>query len=366
MPANPSKSGYTFGGWYTAKNGGGTQFTASTGVNDNVTVYAKWTIIQYTVTFNADGGSPATQTKAVNSGSSVGVSNMPANPSKSGYTFGGWYTAKNGGGNAFTAATMVSGNITIYALWTRADSISLDEALTQLSINAMEGGSYTITLSGNETIGPRTLSYNGKTVRVTLSGGATKRTVSLSSNGSLFTVGGGVTLVLDNNITLLGRSSNRASLVMVNSNGALEMKAGSKISGNTSFPSGGGVQVKKGGVFTMNGGEISGNTAASSSPGAGGGGVYINGGAFTMNGGEISGNTASGLGGGVYVSSDSTFTKQSGGIIYGSDGGAFKNTAVRDSAGHAVYISNLRRRNTTAGVGVTLDSTKIRSDGGWE
>ena len=42
MPTEPAKSGSVFGGWYTAANGGGTQFTADTVVAANITVYAKW------------------------------------------------------------------------------------------------------------------------------------------------------------------------------------------------------------------------------------------------------------------------------------------------------------------------------------
>ena len=42
MPAAPTKTHFTFGGWFTAKNGGGTQFTATTTVSGNMTVYAKW------------------------------------------------------------------------------------------------------------------------------------------------------------------------------------------------------------------------------------------------------------------------------------------------------------------------------------
>jgi uncharacterized repeat protein (TIGR02543 family) len=44
MLSEPSKSGYTFGGWYTQQNGGGSQFTADTTVTSNITVYAKWTV----------------------------------------------------------------------------------------------------------------------------------------------------------------------------------------------------------------------------------------------------------------------------------------------------------------------------------
>jgi|GEM_PF-2734089 len=42
LPAGPTKAHFTFGGWFTAKNGGGTQFTAATTVSGNMTVYAKW------------------------------------------------------------------------------------------------------------------------------------------------------------------------------------------------------------------------------------------------------------------------------------------------------------------------------------
>jgi hypothetical protein len=61
------------------------------------------------------------------------------------------------------------------------------------------------------------------------------------------------------------------------------------------------------------------------------------------------------------------FTKQSGGIIYGSNESdiSLKNTA---SSGQAVlvYASSQKGRNTTAGVGVMLDSTKDGEAGGWE
>jgi hypothetical protein len=62
-----------------------------------------------------------------------------------------------------------------------------------------------------------------------------------------------------------------------------------------------------------------------------------------------------------------TFTKQSGGTIYGSDGGdALKNTAG-DGKGHAVYdASGSKRRNSTAGVGVTLNTSLNGVAGGWE
>jgi len=97
-----------------------------------------------------------------------------------------------------------------------------------------------------------------------------------------------------------------------------------------------------------------------------------------MKGGEISGNTASSSssyssGGGVYVNSE-TFTKSGGGIItgYASDtvsGNVVKNSSgvVQNNNGHAVFTSlNSKRRNSTAGPGVNLDSSKDGVAGGWE
>jgi hypothetical protein len=238
----------------------------------------------------------------------------------------------------------------------------------------VEGGNYTVTVRANENIGPQTLSYSGKTVGITIIGNTTEWLVILNANGSLFTVESGVTLTLDNNIALQGRSGNTASLVRVNSGGTLVMNSGSKVMGNTSSSSGGGGVYVNSGAFTMSGGTISGNTSYSSYYSYGGG-VYVYGGTFTMSGGTISGNTSSSYsysysyGGGVYVGAYGLFIKQSGGTIYGSNGGTLKNTAsIGDSYGHAVYVSSspTKKRNTTAGTGVTLNSGVSGSSGGWE
>jgi uncharacterized repeat protein (TIGR02543 family) len=349
MPGEPEKSGCVFDGWYTERNGGGSQFTADTPVSEDITVYAKWINngpVQHTVTFDADGGSPGTQSRTVNSGSSVGSSNMPANPAMPLNTFGGWYTERNGGGTEFTASTVVSGNMTVYAKWA-AMYQSLDENLAWINDNAVEGGAYTITLTSHEFIVPVTLFCGGKNVSVTLGGDAEKRTVYVDLIGSLFTVENGVTLTLDNNIVLRGRNDNNAALVRVKSGGKLVMNTGSEISGNIAS-SGGGVYVDNGGTFTMEGGTISDNTASS----GGGGGVYISGGTFTMSNGTISGNTAS-SGDGVYVGNSGTFTmaggtisgntRSSGGGVYVSGGTFTMNNGTISgntrSSGGGVYVS---------------------------
>ncbi|MDR3160707.1 MAG: hypothetical protein LBU28_03735 [Spirochaetaceae bacterium] len=134
---------------------------------------------------------------------------------------------------------------------------------------------------------------------------------------------------------------------------------GGAIFSNFASMSGGGVYLTKG-SFIMKGGEISNNAAVGYSD-ASGGGVYVSGKAsFIMKGGKVLGNRATALGGGVYLpDSTSSFTKESKGIIYGPNADdVLKNTAGR--GGHAV--GGFRRRDTTAGEGVTLDSAL---DDGW-
>ena len=128
MPADPSRSGFTFQGWNTAADGSGTPFNSATPVSANITVYAQWQSggggsTTVTVTFNHNYGTPpttqnvsVTYTAPATSGT-VGTSKMPANPSRSGYIFNGWNTAANGSGSSFTASTPVSVDIEVFAQW---------------------------------------------------------------------------------------------------------------------------------------------------------------------------------------------------------------------------------------------------------
>jgi len=212
---------------------------------------------------------------------------------------------------------------------------SLAEKLQWLQANVANNTEYRIAVTRNETISPQTLSFSrARNVTVRLSGSGGERVVSLSGNGTLFTVEDGTTLILDRGITLQGRSGNNASLVRVNSRGTLIMNAGARIYGNefiaSSSIAGGGVHVA-GGTFTMNGGEIHGNRLDSrhggTSHSGNGSGVFVNqNGRFTMNGGEIHGNEGATNGGGVNVT-DGNFTMNGGEI--------FRNTA---RSGGGVYV----------------------------
>jgi uncharacterized repeat protein (TIGR02543 family) len=73
----------------------------------------------YTVTFDSQSATVAADptSKTITSPATT-VDALPTEPTKLGFTFGGWYTATDGGGTEFTAATIVTADITVYAKWT--------------------------------------------------------------------------------------------------------------------------------------------------------------------------------------------------------------------------------------------------------
>ena len=80
----------------------------------DVTVYAHWTVNSYTLTFDANGGKVSPASRKVRYGAKYG--DLPT-PTRSGYTFDGWYTAKSGGSKVSGDAVMGAGDVTVYARW---------------------------------------------------------------------------------------------------------------------------------------------------------------------------------------------------------------------------------------------------------
>jgi uncharacterized repeat protein (TIGR02543 family) len=77
--------------------------------------YIASTPATYTVTFDSQSGTPTPNPiTGIASGATV---TLPADPTQTGYTFNGWFTATTGG-TAFTAATPVTADMIVYAQWT--------------------------------------------------------------------------------------------------------------------------------------------------------------------------------------------------------------------------------------------------------
>ncbi len=120
--AYPTRTGYTFRGWSTSRNGtiayfGGETYTA----NSSITLYAVWKANTYTITYNANGGSGTMS----NSSHTYDVEKkLTSNAyARAGYHFKGWSTSASGT-VVYTDEHMVknlssvaSGNVTLYAVW---------------------------------------------------------------------------------------------------------------------------------------------------------------------------------------------------------------------------------------------------------
>ena len=158
LPTAPSKSGYSFAGWYTSSSGGtrvggsGSSYTP----NSSTSLYAQYTADNiYTITYNANGGSGAPSTQSATKGSTIILSStIPTKASETisvncqvlfdynggsgntsslnnenviAYTFKEWYTNASGtGGTAYLPGDSYTGSssITLYAQWTSLESIS--------------------------------------------------------------------------------------------------------------------------------------------------------------------------------------------------------------------------------------------------
>ncbi len=177
---NPTRTGYTFTSW-TRTNGSMTDKVFSMGTVD-ASLTANWQANTYVVTFNANGGSTPTSSKEVTYDSTYGT--LPT-PTKSGYTFNGWYTASSGGDKiTSTTKVTITGNQTLYAQWTDATnptlSVSAPSGANSSSPTYTTSSSYTVKGVASDNSGIKSVTVNGG--NATISGNSWSRTISLSAN----------------------------------------------------------------------------------------------------------------------------------------------------------------------------------------
>ena len=134
-PNSPIRTAYTFSGWYKESGCINPWVFATDTVISNVTLYAKWTANNYTITFdkNDAGASGTMPAQTITYGSSAKLTACTF--TKTGWTFAGWATTSGGDVVYADGASYIMGtaDVTLYAKWT---------------IN-----SYTVTYDGNGSTG---------------------------------------------------------------------------------------------------------------------------------------------------------------------------------------------------------------------
>lgn len=267
----PTRTGYTFNGWYTAASGGtkigngGASYTPTA----NITVYAQWTIVKYTISYNANGGNassvPDSQTKDYNESGfklsskvpthangtttytvtynanegSVGTASATATQTTT-YTFSKWNTAANGSGTNYAAEASytANANATMYAQWSSSASTTSVTLPTPSRTGYAFSGWYT-KASGGTKIGNAGASYT-PTATITLYAQWTKNTYTVSyAKNTTATVGNmpsnqtkthGVDLTLSSNVPT--RSGYTFKGWATSASGSVAYAAGGKYTAN--------------------------------------------------------------------------------------------------------------------------------------
>ena len=225
----PTRQGYTFGGYYTAANGGGTQYYTAAGASartwniaGNTTLYAKWTAKEYELNVNPNGGvfngstgSTRVSPNANGAYLTTGMARFSAigAATRSGYTLEGYYDAATGGTKVYDAnGRAVSGtywngsggtatfkglpsatSLTVYARWTvKTYAVTLDRqggSGGSSSVSATYDAampSATMPTRQGYTFGGYYAAANGGGTQYYTAAGAGARTWNIASNTTLY------------------------------------------------------------------------------------------------------------------------------------------------------------------------------------
>ncbi|MDR2521930.1 MAG: InlB B-repeat-containing protein [Spirochaetaceae bacterium] len=201
-PAYHSLPGYTFTGWYTQADGGGTAFSGASGIAQDeknpagdvyFNVYARWAANEYKVQYELNYGEAGEYTGVLNAPGFVTVPEtavtLPVPPVRAGWSFVRWMTGASGG-DMFTGAH-VSANTKVYALWAllpalESNSAAADGGSVQ-SFTVPENGWYRVELWGAQGGDVEILNGKGYGGR----GAYTKGNIFLFANEKLFLYTGG-------------------------------------------------------------------------------------------------------------------------------------------------------------------------------
>ncbi len=186
QPAEPTREGYTFAGWYWGSDLSGytdeqkelnkVDFSQSVAGKDHVTVFAQWTKNQeqndHAVMYVANGGQFATgETFQQGVTDSDGVMRQPAAPTREGYTFDGWYwhadysgyTDEQKAADKVDFSQPVQSDVNIYAQWTKNADAQAEQITVKFVDNFNETESSTEVKKGEAVAKPADPTYDGWT-----------------------------------------------------------------------------------------------------------------------------------------------------------------------------------------------------------
>ena len=204
-----SRSGYAFGGWNTQSNGNGTPYTegGTYSANSAVTLYAKWTANDITITFDSNTATSGTMSALTTKADSATV--LTSNGfTKSGYSFQYWTEDSGGSGTQYTDASSYSSltSKTLYAQWTASvttytityDTTTATSGSTTYVTQTYTVGGATLTLNPQGTLARTGYTFGGwKNGATTYT--ASQSGVTLSSSITLEPIWSGVTYTVTYN-----------------------------------------------------------------------------------------------------------------------------------------------------------------------
>ena len=186
QPAEPTREGYTFAGWYWVSDLSGltdeqkdlnkVDFSQSVAGKEHVTVFAQWTKNQeqndHAVMYVANGGQFATgETFQQGLTDSDGMMRQPAAPTREGYTFDGWYwhadysgyTDEQKAADKVDFSQPVQSDVNIYAQWTKNADAQAEQITVKFVDNFNETESSIEVKKGETVAQPADPTYDGWT-----------------------------------------------------------------------------------------------------------------------------------------------------------------------------------------------------------
>ncbi|MEH6936749.1 InlB B-repeat-containing protein [Bacillus sp. JJ664] len=145
-PSAPTRTGYTFVGWYKDAAAQNVWNFATDKVTENTVLYAKWSINSYTVSFNSQGGSEVDSKKA---NYNTTIEQPPTAPTRKGYTFAGWYKDAEGQETWNFVTDKVTNDVTLYAKWLLNKPVvnPIDDNDTKISGQSVANATITVNIS---------------------------------------------------------------------------------------------------------------------------------------------------------------------------------------------------------------------------